>query len=321
MSMAMNNWMTTLVYGFFKGVSLLPLPVLYFFSDMIIYPLVYYVAGYRLKVVRNNLRNSFPDLSDKELKRMERCFYRHFCDSFQEMIRVLSMTEKEATNRMHFVNPEVVTEFAAKKQGVLVVLGHYGNWEYQPFIFLHMMKAGNQQGYSVYRPLTSKAFDYIYYKIRTRFRGNVVTKEDTYRTIIQLRREGLPGVFGLVSDQSPSIANCHYWTTFLNQETSILTGPERMARQTGFAIVYADVEKLGRGHYQTTFILLSGNPKETAPDELTERYARLMERTILRDPAYWPWTHKRWKHARSKATAADDQSDCQKNDLESTTPV
>jgi len=294
----MEKWSTRLVYGFVKGISFLPLPVLLAISDILVYPIVYYVVGYRLKVVRQNLKRSFPDLSDKMLKNYERRFYRHFCDSFMEMIRILSMSEKEASMRMRFINPEVVTDFATKKQGVLIVLGHYGNWEYQPFVFFNMLRAGNQEGLSVYRPLKNKAFDYIFMRIRTHFNGGVVTKEDTYRTIIRLRREGIPGVFGLVSDQSPSAANLHYWTTFLNQDTSILTGPERMARQTGFAVVYADVCKLARGRYQTKYILIADKPAEMPQYTITEQYARLMEQTILRDPAYWLWTHKRWKHIR-----------------------
>lgn len=210
------------------------------------------------------------------------------------------MSPEEAGRRMHFVNPEVVTDFAAKKQGVLLVIGHYGNWEYQPFLFLHMLKQGNQQGYSVYRPLKSRAFDYLYQRIRTRFNGGIVAKDDTYRLVIRLRRENIPGVFGLVSDQSPSKKNLHYWTTFLNQDTAILIGPERMAKQTGFAVVYGDVTKVKRGYYQTQYICLTDQPKEEPENSLTERYARLMEATIQRDPAYWLWTHKRWKHNRTE---------------------
>jgi len=118
--------------------------------------------------------------------------------------------------------------------------------------------------------------------------------------VIRLRRENIPGVFGLVSDQSPSKKNLHYWTTFLNQDTAILTGPERMAKQTGFAIVYGDVTKVKRGYYQTQYICLTEQPTEEPENSLTERYARLMEATILRDPAYWLWTHKRWKHKRTE---------------------
>jgi KDO2-lipid IV(A) lauroyltransferase len=298
----MKSLKDTWLYYLLKPLSLLPMGCLFALSDGLIYPVVYHLVGYRRKVVRTNLSNAFPDWSEAERKHVEKRFYRHFCDSFMEMIKVLSMSSEEAGRRMRFLNAEVVTDFAAKNQGVLVVLGHYGNWEYQPFLFFHMLKHGNQQGYSVYRPLKSRAFDYLYQRIRTRFNGNVVTKEDTYRLVVRLRRDNIPGVFGLVSDQSPSRNNLNYWTSFLNQDTAILTGPERMARQTGFAIVFADVSKVKRGYYQTRYICLTDQPKAEPENALTERYARLMEASILRDPAYWLWTHKRWKHKRPEQT-------------------
>lgn len=296
MSLRIQKYFPEILCGFVKLMAFLPLPVLLFLSDILMYPLVYYIVRYRLNVVRGNLKNSFPEKTPKELNLIEKHFYRHFCDSFAETIRILGMSEQEAKKRMVLVNPQLVTDFAKHGQGILIVLGHYGNWEYQPVLFLALLESGNQIGYSVYRPLKNKAFDYLYMKIRTHFGGGVTTKNDAYRNIINLRRAGKAAVFGLVSDQTPSKTNLHYWTTFLNQDTAILTGPERMAKQTGFAVVYADVEKTGRGCYQTTYKLISDKPKETAEFEITEKYARLMEETILREPAYWLWTHRRWKH-------------------------
>ena len=274
------------------------MPVLFLISDLLFFPMLYHIGRYRRKVVRRNLQNSFPDYSSLELKRIERRFYRHFCDNFQETVHVLAMSEKEAKKRMVFVNPEVLTSITSKGQGVLLVLGHYGNWEYQPFLFLQMLASGNQEGFNVYRPLKNHAFDELMKKIRVHFGGTNVTKNETYRTVVRLRKNGIAGVFGMVSDQSPSPRNLIYWTNFLNQDTSILTGPERMAKQTGFAVLYSDVRKTSRGCYQSEFTVISERPSETAEFEITEQYARMMEKTILRDPAYWLWTHKRWKHKR-----------------------
>lgn len=287
------------LYWLLKPLSLLPLRVLYALSDGIIYPLVYHVARYRKNVVRRNLAASFPDKTEMELKQLEKRFYRHFCDCFMEMIRLLSMSPKEALERMKCIHTDVFMRYAPQGRGVLLLLGHYGNWEYQLIMFLHMLKEGNQQAISVYRPLKSRAFDYLYQRIRTHFGSQVVTKEGTYRKVVQLKRDHIPGVFGLVADQTPSRKNIHYWTDFLNQDTPMYSGPDRMARQTGFAVVYADVRKLSRGHYQTEYVLLSDDPQSEAPEAITERYARAMEQTILRDPAYWLWTHKRWKHKRN----------------------
>jgi len=295
---ALKNSSSFLLYAVVRLIAFLPLPVLFLISDIFLYPVVYYLVGYRLKKVRRNLKNSFPNLSDTDLRKIERKFYRHFCDSFQETIRILGMSEEEAKSRMVFDNPELISGLTDKGQGVLIVLGHYGNWEYQTFLFLLLDKITSREGFNVYRPLDNKAFNQLYLKFRGHFGASNVTKNETFRTIIRLKRDGITGIFGLVSDQSPSRANIHYWTTFLNQETAILTGPERMSKQTGFAVVYADVKKTGRGFYQTTYKLITDKPKETAEFEITEKYARLMEQTILREPAYWLWSHNRWKHKR-----------------------
>lgn len=291
---------TQLVFYILRLYASLPMGVLFFFSDVLFFPIVYHVGRYRRKTVRKNLLQSFPDYSMEQILKLERRFYHHFCDSFQETIRILSMSEAEAVQRMKFVNPEIIHEIMGRGQGILVVLGHYGNWEYQPFLALQIDDIAAKQCFNVYRPLKDQVFDELMKRVRTRFGGNNVTKSDTYRTIIQLRREKLAGVFGLVSDQSPSRMSSMYWTNFLNQDTSILNGPERMAKQTGFAVVYADVEKLSRGRYQTTFRLITDKPESAAEFEITERYARLMEKTILKDPAYWLWTHNRWKFKREK---------------------
>lgn len=296
----MKKFFSDILYGIFRLLSFLPLPVLFIFSDIILYPLVYYVVRYRLDVVRQNLKNSFPQKTQQELRRIERAFYHHFCDSFEETIRILNMSDKEAHKRVLFKNPEMVTDFARHGQGVILVLGHFGNWEYVPFLFRYMLDLKDQVGYSIYRPLKNKAFNELYKRIRTHFGGGIATKQETYRLVIRLRREGRTGVFGLVSDQTPSGGNLHYWTNFLNQDTPILIGPERIAKQTGYAVVYVDVEKKTRGCYQVVFKLISDKPQETSEFEITEKFARLMEETILRQPAYWLWTHKRWKHKRQQ---------------------
>ncbi len=287
-----SGWLALL----FRAYAVLPLPVMYLISDCLVFPLLYHLFRYRRKTVRINLQRSFPQKSAVELKMLERRFYKHFCDSIQETCHLLEMSEKEALKRMVFENPEYPVQLAEKHGGVLVVLGHYGNWEYESLYAMHLRYTDAVNSYNVYKPLKNKAFDVLMHKIRTRFGGSNVAKNDIYRTVIRLRNEGKQGIFGLISDQSPNGNSLGYWTNFLNQETAVMIGAERMAKQTGFAIVYADVLKTDRGHYQTTFRLVTDNPAETSEFDITERYTRLMEDTILRDPAFWLWTHKRWKH-------------------------
>ncbi len=287
-------------YFFYLGMllhALLPLRVLYLFSD-ILYLFVYKIVGYRLRVVRRNLAASFPDKSDDERMKIEREFYHHFCDYFVETIKLLHISDEEAYRRLRFENLDQVTAVTEKGNSCLMILGHYGNWEWVPSI-TRGFHNGEVLG-QIYRPLKNKAFDDLFLKIRSRFGSIGIAKNDTFRAIIRMRREGLRMIIGFMADQTPSLNNIHYWTSFMNQDTPVFTGVERIAKQTGFAVMYLDVEKIKRGYYKATVRMISENPKDEPEFAITERYIRMMERTIMRNPAYWLWTHKRWKWTREE---------------------
>lgn len=297
----MSQFLNKIFYYLFYVVillhALLPFRILYVLSD-ILYVLVYKVVGYRLRVVRENMKNSFPDKTEKELMQLEKDFYHHFCDYFVETIKLLHISDEEAYKRMEFVNMEQVLSVTNRGNSCLVFLGHYGNWEWIPSVTrsFHNGEVLAQ----IYRPLKNKAFDDLFLKLRSRFGSVGVAKNDTLRAIIRMRKEGLQTVIGFMADQTPSLNNIHYWTSFLNQDTPVFTGVERIAKQTGFAVMYFDVEKIKRGYYRATVKLISDKPKEEPEFAITEKYIRMMETTILRSPAYWLWTHKRWKWTREK---------------------
>jgi KDO2-lipid IV(A) lauroyltransferase len=287
-----------LLYGWVKLHALLPLAALYALSD-VLYLLIYKVARYRLRVCRRNLEASFPGKTKAELRRTEREFYRHFADYIVETIKLAHIPLEEIRRRAHMTNPELIDGLINEGHAcILVLLGHYGNWEW--------FTAGNSffasaRMYPVYRPLSNKAFDRLFAGLRARFKAAGIRKQDTVRDLIRLKRERTHALAVFLADQTPSRSNLHYWTNFLNQDSSILTGPERIARKLRLPVVYADVEKPKRGYYSVTFRLLTANPHELPEFRLTEQYARLMEQTILRRPAYWLWTHKRWKYKREDA--------------------
>ena len=297
------------LYAAMRCWGCLPLPVLFFISDVVIYPLVYGVFRYRRGVVRANLEGCFPEASMGELRAMERRFYRHFCDTFQETLRLTVMSRKEAFRRVRCANPEWVIQMAKEHGGVLLMLGHYGNWEWASLMNLYLIQDATVSGFNVYRPLKNVLFDQVMQRIRGRF-GNInVSKNDTYRAIVRLKRASQSGIFGLISDQSPSKNNLSYWTPFLHRDTAMLEGAERMGKQTHFPVVYADVRKTGRGYYAFEFKLVAEFPAETPTHAITECYARWMEETILREPAYWLWTHKRWKHARTHEAVSSPKTE------------
>jgi KDO2-lipid IV(A) lauroyltransferase len=276
----------------------LPLPILYVLSE-IAFVLTYYVVRYRRKVVRQNLQNSFPEKSLSEIKAIEHKFYRHFCDVFIESLKVLHISEKEMRRRLNFPNIEEISRMLDNGGNAILMLGHYCNWEFMVSTRLFITNR-NVDGAGVYRRLKNPYIDKFFQKLRTRFGTLGIEKNDIFREIIKHRKSGKQLSFALISDQTPSIRNIHYWTTFLNQDTPVLIGGERIARQTGYVLYYVDITKKKRGIYEANLILISDDVKSTPEFECTEKFMQLLESSIRREPAYWLWTHKRWKHKREK---------------------
>ena len=292
-----NNILYVILLGIVKLHAMLPMSILYLFSD-ILYFIIYKVARYRLKVVRKNLRKSFPEKTDKDLLTLEKKFYHHFSDYIVETIKLAHISQEELNRRARLNNPEIINPLIAQGHTCFILLmGHYGNWEWftGSTVWFDKLKI-----YQIYRPLTNKAFDRLFIHLRTRFQGIGIKKQETVRDMIRLKQSKERSLVIFIADQSPSQLNLHYWTTFLNQESAMLTGPERIATKLDIPVIFVDVRKLKRGHYTVDFELITDSPRNTPEGWITEAYARHMERSILRDPAYWLWTHKRWKHRRDE---------------------
>lgn len=286
------------LYVFFKVHALLPLCVLYVLSDILFFPL-FYIVRYRRKVVARNMKNAFPEKGVAEIRRLEKDFYHHFCDYIVETIKLLHISDEEMHRRMQFYGMEQLDKVTAGGRSCLVYLGHYGNWEWIPSVTL-WSQTPQVLFAQIYRPLKNRWFDRFFLNLRSRFRSYGIAKQDTLREIIRFRNSGQITVTGFMADQTPSPANIHLWMTFLNQDTPVLTGVEKIARKVDSAVFYFDVEKVRRGYYTATVREVSLCPKETAEFEITRRYMELMQTTIERNPAGWLWTHDRWKHSHLK---------------------
>ena len=281
------------LYSWVKVHALLPMRALYVLSD-ILYVLIYKIAGYRVKVVRRNITASFPDKSKAEWRQLERRFYHHFADYIVETIKLAHISLDEIQQRAYLKNPELVDQLMEKGHTCFILtMGHYGNWEW---FSGSTTRFEDSRIYQIYRPLNNKAFDKLFADLRTQFGSFGIKKNDTIRDIIKLKQDKTKSVVIFLADQTPSKANLHYWTEFLHQDTAILTGPERIARKLNLPVIFLDTQKVKRGYYTVDMKLITENPKETPENYITEQYARLLEKMILRDPAYWLWTHKRWKH-------------------------
>ena len=285
------------LYFYFWLHALLPLKILYILSDILFFPM-FYIVRYRRKLVYQNMKDSFPEKSEKEIRRMEKAFYHHFCDYIVETIKLLHISDKETRKRVKFHNTEALQEIVDNGGSCLMLLGHYGNWEFVPSVTLWMRK-GSVIFAQIYRPLKNKWFDRFFLKLRGRYHSECIAKQDTLRSILRYKSSGRPSITGFMADQTPSPANIHHWVNFLNHDTPVFTGVEKIAHKVGFSVFYFDVEKIKRRYYSVTIREISKNPKETEEFEITNKYMEMMETTILRAPEYWLWTHNRWKHKRS----------------------
>ena len=291
-----NKILYILLFAWVKVNSILPMPVLYLFSD-ILYFFVYHVGRYRRKVVRTNLINSFPDKTEKEIKNIECRFYHFFADYFVETIKIANIRQKELAKHAIIKNPEVIFDLIDKGHSCFILTaGHYGNWELFSASGLYFQ--GRASLDHVYRPLKNKAFDKLFIYLRTRFNSPGIKKDEVARTIVDLKRNKSNDIVTLVADQTPSKKYLEYWATFLNQDSAILLGPEKLAKKFDIPILFADMIRVKRGYYTVDLKLITDNPKDTPDYFITDEFVRLMNACIMRDPAFWLWTHKRWKHKR-----------------------
>lgn len=276
--------------------SLLPMRLLYLLSDGLFFPL-FHVVKYRRKVVEKQLDECFPEKSMQERRAIERQFYHFFCDYLVEVIKLFSISKKEMMRRMKFVGIEQVREELKDKKFCFVYLGHYCNWEYIASLSYWLPEIHCGQ---IYHRIYNQAFDDLFLKLRGQFGGESILMKDTLRRILTLRGQEKKVMIGFISDQLPKWENMNHWTTFLNHDTSFFIGAERIAKQVDAALYYVDVERVKRGYYQVTFRLMTLHPKEFPDYELTDQYARLLEKSIRHQPAYWLWTHKRWKRTKEE---------------------
>ena len=279
--------------------SLLPLSVLYMISDVMLYPIVYYVARYRLKVVRKNLRNSFPVKSHDELKNIEKKFYHHFADLIVEVVYGYRVGDEEMRERVVFENVDLVEDLASKTHGVIAYLGHMGNWEWLVDLNKRFVNPAMVE-YNVYRQLKNPASDKMMLELRSKRGGECIEKNQLLRKLVLLRRADHPFVIGMLSDQKPSKRSSYVWTQFLNQETAFLDGSEVLAHKFGFSAVYAHIRSTKRGYYRIRFEQITDDPSTMQPKEMTKRYAELLEQNICAHPEQWLWTHNRWKWGRKE---------------------
>jgi len=290
------NFLFHLICGIYKLIERFPFRILYFLSD-IFYLIIFYIFPYRKKVVRRNLKNSFPLKSEKEIDQILKKFYRNFCDLFTESIKVKDVIKK---HRVKINNRELLDEYFKQNKSVIIMMAHVGNWEwvcgsFQRFFpdFRCTVSAHLQ---------SSKLFNKLLMTERNKYVEVVNTK---YILKSMYKNKNIPSVYMLIADQRPPMNEGEYWTTFLNQDTPFFTGAEKIAKTFNFPVLFLNAKKIKRGYFEVYLSVITDQPKATKEFEITENYARQLEQAIIAQPDNWLWSHNRWKHSRSQLKTSE----------------
>ena len=286
-----------IVLGVWYVISLLPFRVLYILSD-IMYFFVYYVVGYRKRVVHENLVSSFPNRPDDEMLYIERDFYHFLCDYVVESLKLMTISEKNLKKRMVFKGVEQLNQCIEEGQSCAIYMGHYCNWEWVSSLQLWISPKG--QCGQVYHPLENLVTDRLFTRLRGRHGSVNIPMQETLRFLLKCQQEKQPVVVGYLADQKPYWTNIHHWVNFLNHDTPVLTGTDRILHKMNHAAFYLKICREDRGYYEGEFILITREPKKMREFELTDIYYQMLENNIRRHPGYWLWSHKRWSRTREE---------------------
>jgi KDO2-lipid IV(A) lauroyltransferase len=280
---------------FFLILAKTPKSILYIISDFI-YIIVFYISRYRRKTVCKNLKNSFPEKTENDIDIIMKKFYHHLCDITLENAALVKMSKKKVLSFVNFKNPEILKEYYKDNRNVILVFAHYGNWEllsplplYTDYPFL-----------PVYKTVNNEFLNIKFYKMRSIFGAVPIRMEDTLKKTLKYHQSDKAIILGLIADQRPVKKHIKYYTDFLNQETPVFLGPERIGKKINAAIIYVNINKEKRGFYNVEFSLLCDKPMETEDYEITGMFNSKLEKTITEKPEFWLWSHDRWKHKRKE---------------------
>lgn len=295
----MKEFLYNIIYGIFYLVSKLPYRALYVISD-IANLVLYHIVRYRRDIVRRNITSAFTEKSLEECISIERGFYKWFCDYFVETVKLMSVSRQELLSRIEFRGIDKIEECFDRGQTCAGILGHYGNWELLSATGLVIKKHPEAVIGLIYHPLRSQLFDRLFINMRQSMGGVCVPKKDILRYLVSFRSQNLMNLFGYIADQAPRYRNIHLWLPFLNHDTPVFTGAERIMRKMNNAVFYIDVERPERGKYIYTFKLMTDKPGEMPEFEITKKFFVMLEQTIRREPRFYLWSHNRWKRTREE---------------------
>lgn len=277
--------------------SYLPFWFHYAISDCF-YILVRYIVRYRLAIVRKNISTSFPEKSTAEVDQIANNFYRWFCDYLVETVKLSSLSSSQLKKRMIFTGTELIDRYISEGRSCALYLGHYGQWEW--ITSLPHWLQGNGQCTQIYHPLENPIFDKLFQVVRERNGSKCISMQEVLRKTVSFKQQGQPIIMGYIADQAPNWFNIHHWVNFLNHDTPVFTGTERIIKKFNQVAFYGTVSRTKRGYYRCDFKLLTDNAQSFDDFSITDMYFRALENDIRKSPELYLWSHNRFKRTREE---------------------
>lgn len=287
----MNLFIFILTYPLIWALSILPFRILYLISDFI-FLILYYVIGYRKKVVLNNLQLAFPKKSTKELLTIRKKFYHHFVDVFIEMIKTFTASKELIYKHYTFTNIDFLNDLHKDGKSLILVGPHYANWEW----IMSLDPFAPYKGYAAYTKIGNKYFNNKILNSRAKFGTTLLPTSKIVSEIKHNDTNNIQAAYGLLSDQSPQLKKTHYWSSFFNVKVPVHTGAEMLTKKFDMNMVFIETKRIKRGYYETSFSLVSEDPTQNSPYGLTDVFLKKVEEHVRKQPEYYLWTHKRFKH-------------------------
>lgn len=256
--------------------------------------LLQYVVKYRVAVVRQNLKNAFPSYTNAALKEIEKKFYLNFCDVLLENLKLNSISKKTVRKRMKFLNPEVFSDIAETGKGAMLIGAHYNNWEWMG---LSLSTYLNEKIFSVYKPLNNKLSDRLMLNARARFGANIIPMLQFPKVVLKNKNRG--AIHLMIADQSPHRSKLEFFCSFLNQDTPVYLGAEKLMKAANLNLYFVEVHRVKRGFYEMKIVPLN-EQSTNEKGQATKMHLSHLEKMIINSPESWLWSHRRWKHSRKK---------------------
>jgi KDO2-lipid IV(A) lauroyltransferase len=287
----MEPFIFYITYPIIWLVSRLPLRILYILSDFLFF-LTFYVFGYRKEVVMSNISLAFPEKSEEEKKKIAKKFFKHFTDMIVESLKSFSISGEEILKRYTYKNPELVNKYAKEGKSIALVSAHLANWEWSISLPLVL----ETKVFGAYNKLRNETFEKTLRENREKFGVKGATTANFIKLIKNNFENKIQGAYILLSDQSPHIEKTFHWDTFFGVKVPVHTGAEMLAKKNNLVVINYKAKKIKRGYYETEFELITESPNEFKDYDITEKFMRLTEQNIRKQPEFYLWSHKRFKH-------------------------